>query len=248
MKTFKKLFFVAILSSLLACSGNNNESKDSSDSLTTPSDTSAKADTTAKVSVAPVEVKDPAEDLNLVFKDIITTMKAQGDLSKLNKYIDPKTGMYHVYTVGDFNRSYDKYDKLEQIDGDEANGPGPDSYANFRDQLAKIDTAKLSLNYDLTKADECKMKKKGTFAITIEKPITLLSDCYNQLLQVTGEDPDNKQAARLKKAESKITQKIIINLFDNSNANGAEVFYFSCIDKKWYLQAIDLTDCGGDNE
>lgn len=93
MKNFQFFLASAMIICFLACSGN--KAAPVSDSTKT-----AAVDTSSKV-VTPQVVIDPQENLNFVLKDILTTMKSKGDLSKLNKYVFPGIGLYQNYPLPD---------------------------------------------------------------------------------------------------------------------------------------------------
>lgn len=167
-----------------------------------------------------------------------------GDLSGLNKYIHPEYGSYVLFDVGDEGSFYQKYEHMEDLNGDNANGPGPDAYVDFQAKLAKTDTSDLKIKYDLTYADECDMKEKGTHGILIQQQSTFLSSLYNDNIQATGEEVDQDELSDLSNAETIATEKIIMNCFNDSTSNRAEVFYLALDNDKWYLLAIDLRGCG----
>jgi hypothetical protein len=73
-------------------------------------------------------------------------------------------------------------------------------------------------------------------------PIELLSGNYIGLASANGEIEDAAKVARLKKIEGMVTDKVILNLWNNDHGNSTEILYFGKVDKKWYFLILDLTD------
>ncbi len=234
MKNIKFFFVMGTVSFLIACSGNKaNPVSDSAKTL---------AVDTASKTVTPQVVIDPQENLNLVVKDIINTMKVKGDLSKLNKYVFPGVGLYQNYPLPDGGSEFQHMEQLDQIIGDEANGPGPDSYLDFQTKVSKIDTSKVNVNYDFPKLDECSVTKKGTFDVPVPKPFDFLSGNYTATVSANGGTVDKDEVAKIKKMEGMVTDAVIVNLFDDSHGSSAVVMYFGKVNNKWYFFVLDLVN------
>lgn len=124
---------------IMICTAKNDSFKDTLSS-TIDSVNSTKAVKTSDVAkVVNSAIKDPQKELINVYKEIIVTMKANGSLSKLNKYIYSETGLYMIYTGKDNFSDYEKCQEFPSANGDK--DAGSDDYQIFQSALAKIETS-----------------------------------------------------------------------------------------------------------
>jgi hypothetical protein len=229
-----KLFFaLGIAFSLVACSGS--KSQPTTDSVKTT------ADTTSQIGNSKPQT-DQQEDLDIVLKDIVSTMKSKGDLSTLNKYVYPGVGFYEYYLLPDMNTQYDHMENIALMNGDEANGPGPDAYVDFETQLGKINSNTLNINYNFPDLHECTVTQMGVFGVKPESPFDMISSNFSNRAETNGTQVDAEELAKLKKMESLVTDKIILNLWDNKEGSQTKVLCFGKVDKKYYLFILNLTN------
>lgn len=93
-------------------------------------------------------------------------------------------------------------------------------------------------------ADPCNEEKEGYYIYDLKQPQTILEELYRIQQSQSGSLPKDSTLLELKKTDSDLFKKVIINFKSKHGDSILLKLYFRKKENKIYLSILDLTDCG----
>ncbi len=241
MSRNKCLSFLMMILLLVSCKTDSSEPK------TVIADPSPDGESISKLKEN--ENATPDEAFGSLLNDLVVNLKKK-NAKGLNSVVSPEHGLFYIFpSAGMYNdfAHYNFSDSLMVLSGQKE--PGSLPLRELITFLNDVPDSRLYMQYIEAKEEEdvhCSFRRTGVFADKKEISYSGLTETYNELkgLGITVPDEDGgREYNRLKNAEKAISRQVILGV-KGKNEIYSEMLYFGFQKGKWYLIAIDLTECG----